>query len=162
MSLTLHVTHVTNHLTKQLFTRLSALGVLYFATLVNVQTPFPFQVVWNMRSGHISSCSLPFRIAKAKLAFSSLIYGNDEVLLHRHFNLTSPPTSEPVAIIRAALHNRSLCLFIFNFRDLLSFLIFGEWGRIKQPVHTFRPLKLSCLYRFNRNINGDVSCRSVN
>ena len=40
-----------------------------------------------MRSGHISSCLLPFHISKAKLAFSSLIYGNDEVLLHRHFNL---------------------------------------------------------------------------
>ena len=75
---------------------------------------------------------------------------------------TSPQTSEPAAIIRAALHNQSLCLFIFNFRYLLSILIFGEWGRIRQHVHTFRPLKLSRLYHFNRNINLNVSCRSVN
>ena len=58
---------------------------------------------------------------------------------------TSPQTSEPVALIRAVLHNRSLCLFIFNFSYLLLILIFGEWGRIRQPVHTFRPPKLSRL-----------------
>ena len=75
---------------------------------------------------------------------------------------TSPQTSEPAAIIRAALYNRSLCLFIFNFGYLLSILIFGEWGKIRQPVHTFRPLKLSRLYNFSRNINVNVSCRSVN
>ena len=40
-----------------------------------------------------------------------------------------------------------------------TFLIFREWGRIRQPVHTFGPSKLSCLY-FNRNINGDVCCQS--
>ena len=80
---------VKNHPTeKQLFTRFSALsGVLYWAMLVNAQTPFPFEVVWNVGSGYISSWSLLFHISKAKLAFSSLIYGNDEVLLHRHFNL---------------------------------------------------------------------------
>ena len=39
MSLTLHVTHVTNHLTeKQLFTRFSARDILYLATLVNYST----------------------------------------------------------------------------------------------------------------------------
>ena len=81
--------HVTNHLTeKQLFTRFSAHGGLYLATLVNAQTAFPFQAVWNVRSGYISFCSLPFNIFKAKLAFSSLLYGNDEILLHAHFNLT--------------------------------------------------------------------------
>ena len=37
---------------------------------------------------------------------------------------------EPAAIIRAALHNRSLCLILFNFRYLLSILIFGEWDQI--------------------------------
>ena len=189
---------VTNHPSeKQLFSRFSALGVLYWATLVNAQTPLPFEVLWNVGLGYISSLSLLFHISKAKLAFSSLIYGNDEVLLHRHFNLaeyclpgslvtytkikdinmnkikstkmwhsdsykTSSQISEPTAIIRAALHNRSLCLFIFNFRYLLSILIFGKWGRIRQAVHTFRPLKLSRSYHFNRNINVNVSCRSVN
>ena len=79
-----------------------------------------------------------------------------------HSCRTDPQTSEPAVIIRAALHNRSLCLFIFNFRYFfISILIFGEWRRIRQPVHTFRPQKLSCLYHFNMNINGDVSCRSV-
>ena len=75
---------------------------------------------------------------------------------------TSPLTSEPVAIFKAALHNQSLCLFILNFRYLLSILSFREWGRIRQPAHSFRPPKLSRVYNFNRNINGDVSCRSVN
>ena len=76
------MTHVTNNLTeKQLFTRVSALGVLYLATLVSAQT---VEAAWNVRSG---SVSLPLHISKAKLAFSSLIYRNDDVLLHRHFNL---------------------------------------------------------------------------
>ena len=42
------------------------------------------------------------------------------------------------------------------------FQILGEWGRIRQPIHTFRPPKLSRLYHFNTTIDGDVSCRSVN
>ena len=85
----LHVTHVRNHLTKNhLFTRFSARGVLYLTTLVKAQTPLPFEVVWNVRSFYISSWPLPFHIFKAKLAFFSLLYRNDEVFLHGHFNLT--------------------------------------------------------------------------
>ena len=49
----------------------------------------------------------------------------------------SPQTSEPADIFRAALRNRSFCLFIFNFLYLLSNLILGKLGRIKQLVHTF-------------------------
>ena len=77
---------------------------------------------------------------------------------------TSSQTPKPavINIMRATLHNRSFCLFIFNFRYLPSILIFGELGRIKQHVHTFRPPKHSRLYHFSRNINDDVSCRSVN
>ena len=59
----------------------------------------------------------------------------------------------------------TLFLFIFNFRYLLSILIFSEWWRIGQPIHSFRPPKLASLYHFNRNINSDVSdvsCPSVN
>ena len=39
---------------------------------------------------------------------------------------TSPQTPEPAVIIRAALHNQSLCLFIFSFHYVLSIFIFGE------------------------------------
>ena len=45
---------------------------------------------------------------------------------------------------------------------MFSILSTREWGRIKQLVHTFQPSKLSRLYHFNRNINGDVGCRSIN
>ena len=51
-------------------------------------TPFPFEIVWNVRSGYISPWSLPFHIFKAKLVFSTLPYRKNEVLLHWHFNLT--------------------------------------------------------------------------
>ena len=68
-----------------------------------------------------SACTVPFHI----------------IAIAPKSGVTSPQTSEPAAIIRAALQKRSLCLFIFKFRYLLSILIFGKGGRIRQPVHTF-------------------------
>ena len=91
---------------KELSPWLFTCAVFYFSAVLLVSVPLPFglgqdlefdcigswlllfEVVWNMRSGHSSSWSLPFCISKAKLAFSSLMYGNKEVLLHRHFNVT--------------------------------------------------------------------------
>ena len=40
--------------------------------------------------------------------------------------------------------------------------MFCEWRRIRQPIHTFRPPNSQLCIVFNRNINSDVSCRSVN
>ena len=67
--------------------------------------------------------------------------------------------------IRAGRYNQSRSLFYFQF-SLFAFNSYfwrmGKYERISQSVHTFRPPKFSHLYHFNMNINGDVSCRSVN
>ena len=75
---------------------------------------------------------------------------------------TSHQTSEPAAIIRAALHNRSLWFLVLNFRYLLSVIIFRESGKIRQLVHTFRSPNSHVHITSTGIINCDVSCRSVN
>ena len=74
---------------------------------------------------------------------------------------TSLLTSEPAAIIRAALHNRSLCFFIFVFCFQFLFLANGEGSDNLFTLFDHKKKKTR-LYHFSTNINGDVSCRSVN
>ena len=57
---------------------------LVFGHVINTHTAFPFEAVWNVVTSALDHC----HIFKAKLALSSLLYGNDEILLHVNFNLT--------------------------------------------------------------------------
>ena len=83
-------------------------------------------------------------------------------------------TSEPVATIRAALDNRSLCLFFcmcvcvcvcvffFFFFFFFQFLFLANGEGSDNLFTLLDHKKLSRLYHFSTNIKGDVSCWSVN